>query len=560
MESRPQKCAQERLGGAALLVAGALSLLFAQTVTAQAPRIRGTNASYAPGDWITYPVLRYVQAAALGDQHVYFGTTGGVARFDRFRNRWDYPLTVSNGLADDNILCVAYDVSTGLLWCATSVSVAYLEPSSQVWTNFFYDEVGCPSADRVVSIGFARRQVWLETQENHLLVGDPSGFAPAAEDPPEEVVWFGARAPRPKLPHLFAEVGLFYDARGLLQDVNLRQFPITCWVDDPWQVLWIGSWGLGAGRGDLKSYRLTMLPIGLCQRDARVVARQGKEFWIGGGDEDQMPGVTLWDGADSWSYFEPRLLMGFRSARVNSIAPCPQEVWLGTDQGLVWFDRARQLWKTFGKTELLPDERVNDVLVDSLYVWAATRRGVTRYLRSSLRTDSLVAQLVQWPALGDVAVYDLARTQNLIWMGTEYGIYVYDCAGDSGGFYSAPEGPLSRPVTAVASCGQEVWFGTPETVEGFDMRSRSWFRPPARLLQTGGRVNRIAADTSAVWATTDNGVLKYDRKRKRWRLFTVEDGLPSNEVFSVCLDGDYVWFGTRRGLTRFYWNSPYRID
>jgi len=560
MRSDVRKSLQRRGCWGALLAAPALCLLFAHAAFGQGVRIRGTNTNYAPGDWITYPVLRYVNAAAVGDQYVYFGTTGGVARFDRFRSQWDYPWTVSNGLADDNILCVAYDFVTGLLWCATSTSVAYLEPGSQVWTNFFYDEMGCAANDKVVSIGLARRLVWLQTESGQLFVGDPSGFAPIAEDPPEDIVWFGQRSPRQKLPHLFAETGLFYDARGLLQDVNLRQFPITCWVSDPWQLLWIGSWGLGAGRGDLKSYRLTMLPIGLCQRDARVVARRGQEFWIGGGDDDQMPGVTMWDGGGSWSYFEPRLVTGFRSARVNAIALYDREVWLGTDQGLVWFDRARQLWKTFGKTELLPDERVNDVLVDSSYVWAATQRGVTRFVRATLRTDSLVAQLVQWPALAEVPVYDLERTHNLIWMGTEYGVYVYDCAGDSGGFYNAPEGPVNRTVTAVSTCGQEVWFGTVETVEAFDMGTRTWARPPARLVHTGARVNRIAADTSAVWATTDKGVLKYDRKRKRWRLFTIEDGLPSNEVFSVCLDGDFVWFGTRKGLTRFYWNSPSRID
>ncbi|MDZ7271001.1 MAG: hypothetical protein ONB17_05245 [candidate division KSB1 bacterium] len=545
--------------GAAPLI-GIVGLACASLAQAQELRIRGTNTRYAPGDWVTYSVLRYVNAAAVGDQYVYFATSGGVARYDRYRNRWDYPWTLSNGLADNNVRCVAYDFSTGLLWCATGVSVSYFHPAAQVWTNLFYDEMGLESGDMVQSIGFAQRQVWLETGRGQFFAGDPSGFSLVGADPPEDVVWFGQRAPRPRLPHLFAETGLFYDSRGVLQDANLRQFPLTCWVDDPWQVLWLGSWGLGVGRADLKSYRLTMLPFGLCQRDARVIAKQGREMWIGGFEEDVFPGVTAWDGADSWVYYEPRLFTGFSNASVRAIALDGREVWLGTTHGLVWFDRSRNLWKTFGKAHLLPDEQVNDVLVDSLYVWAATARGVTRLVRATLRTDSLVAELVQWPALGDVHIYDLERTHNLVWMGTEYGIYVYDCARDSGGFYNAPEGPVNRAVTAVTSCGQELWFGTTETIEAFDMGSRTWYRPPARLVGTGAPVNRMTADTSAVWAATDKGVLQYDRKRKRWRLFTVEDGLPTNVVFSLCLDGDYIWFGTPSGLTRFYWKSPYRID
>jgi ligand-binding sensor domain-containing protein len=67
-------------------------------------------------------------------------------------------------------------------------------------------------------------------------------------------------------------------------------------------------------------------------------------------------------------------------------------------------------------------------------------------------------------------------------------------------------------------------------------------------------------DDSAAWLGTDDGVLKFDKRRSRWRRFTVEDGLPDNVVHYILLDGDFIWFGTPEGLTRFYWNSPYRID
>jgi len=44
------------------------------------------------------------------------------------------------------------------------------------------------------------------------------------------------------------------------------------------------------------------------------------------------------------------------------------------------------------------------------------------------------------------------------------------------------------------------------------------------------------------------------------REFTTQDGLPSNEVYELLLDGDYLWIGSDRGLTRFLWNDPDRID
>ena len=70
----------------------------------------------------------------------------------------------------------------------------------------------------------------------------------------------------------------------------------------------------------------------------------------------------------------------------------------------------------------------------------------------------------------------------------------------------------------------------------------------------------IVADEAVVWAGTNKGVLKYDREREIWIQYTREDGLLSDMVNVILPDGDYVWFGTPRGLTRFYWNAPNRID
>ena len=37
---------------------------------------------YRPGDWISYPVTRFITSIALGHQYTYFGTTGGITRYE----------------------------------------------------------------------------------------------------------------------------------------------------------------------------------------------------------------------------------------------------------------------------------------------------------------------------------------------------------------------------------------------------------------------------------------------------------------------------------------------
>ena len=76
----------------------------------------------------------------------------------------------------------------------------------------------------------------------------------------------------------------------------------------------------------------------------------------------------------------------------------------------------------------------------------------------------------------------------------------------------------------------------------------------------GCRIQPRFKDEQSAWIATDEGILKFDRRRNTWRHFTTEDGLLDNTVQTILLDGDYVWLGTPQGATRFYWNDPYRID
>ena len=130
-------------------------------------RIRETNRHYQQGDWITYSTTRFIRNISIGERYVYFATTGGITRYNFFSNKWDFPWTISNGLADNNISLVAKDSNTGFLWCTHELGISYLEPASQLWFNFFYDEIGFDYNDYVTSIGFGDdRQIYLVTASN----------------------------------------------------------------------------------------------------------------------------------------------------------------------------------------------------------------------------------------------------------------------------------------------------------------------------------------------------------------------------------------------------------
>lgn len=65
-------------------------------------------------------------------------------------------------------------------------------------------------------------------------------------------------------------------------------------------------------------------------------------------------------------------------------------------------------------------------------------------------------------------------------------------------------------------------------------------------------INAVTEDSNAnLWLATSNGLVRYDKKKKKTITFTTKDGLPTNTVYSVkCGNGPYVWAATSGGLVQ----------
>lgn len=532
-------------------------------------RIRETNRNYEQGDWITYSVTRFVRHISLGDLYVYFATTGGITRYNFFSNQWDYPFTISNGLADNDIHLVGKDLNTGFLWCTTPFGISYMEPASMWWFNTFYDEMpGFGMDDYVTSIGFGEnRRIYIVTFDNEWFSSDnvTANFQQISQPSSDEFIkWIGAKEEKNReLPYFFMADGyLFNERQRHIDDLNLRNFKITCWITDAWKNMWLGTWGLGAAHGDLNTFRLDMLEFGLWDEAVDAIGAEDGSFWVGGiQGHDDPAALTEWNAPPQKpNFYEAYLLTGFDSDKITAIAPDGDDLWLGTLDGLTRYDRRKGNWRTITKAHRLSNNVIHDIIVDDLFVWVATDRGVSRVTKKPEGTDSPQIKNILRKSLANVAVYDLEFQQNLIWMATEFGMFVYDTETEKGGFYKGIEGPSNVPTFALTSWRNEVWFGSEDGVSAFNSDTRQWLKPPARFYKTNVGINRMLAAKDAVWVATNDGVLKYNRRNQTWVQFTVYDGLPSNKVFALHLDGDYIWFGTEKGLTRYYWNSPYRTD
>ena len=512
---------------------------------------------YRPGDWISYPVTRFITSIALGHQYTYFGTTGGITRYDFYRNRWDSPFTVSDGLEDDRIRVVAFDFTTGYLWCATDAGLSYRVASSEEWWNISYRSLGF---DDVTAIGSGKNYLWLESSKM-LFKGDRKGgpfwTASPDEEISDEVQWSRRENGLNNTDYFFMEGGYSFFPEGFIQDVHLRQFNITHTLQDKFEHLWMATWGLGGGMADMKTSYLELIPFGPYTSEMDAMAWDDEGMWIGGRHSPgEQGGITWWNmERGEWTYFEANLISSFRSDMITAIVPDDRYVWFGTLEGLVRYDKERDTWKNYSIHDNLWDDRVYSLALGDGVLWVGTESGINRILLPGVAVEQ-----IRDKRLIHRRIHHLEADGEDVWAGTNWGIFHY--VGQTGEWQtvSGYEGMLDQEVTAISVWEGEVWFGTDDGIEMYDKKTKRWQGFPEAHYPTGGRINNILADKDVVWVGTENGILKYLKEENRWRRFSTEDGLLDNSVRWILPDGDYVWLGTGRGLTRFYWNAPYRVD
>ncbi len=471
---------------------------------------------YLEGDWVSYSVFRYITSIAFDFDHVYFGTTGGVTRYDRFNQHWDSPFTTSDGLPDNWIKNIAYDPERDEIWADTYAGSAVYLPVFGEWSP----EYEFPS---------------------DLARSDTSNL---------------------KLPDLFTDFGPTTAGSYWVMDSHLDRYPITNYLrgdfDDE---LWVATWGLNAGLATLLHLRLKMLEFGLYDRDVKAILIDGDDMWFGGtGHLSPSSGITRYNRTrETWKYFSSEDVPFLSSHQVNVMEADSRYVWLGTQKGLVCMRKKDSTWRSYTSFKGLPDNEVTALESDGRYLWIGTQRGLALY---DLKYNSL--REVKDPLLNDLYVFSILADSYYVWVGTESGVYTLDKEKKTWYRFTTSDGLLNGQVRSIArwsdqkvsSGKEEIWFGTEMGILGYSPVSDKRRVYDNRMNFPELNVVKLVCDKKHVWAATMDGVWKLNRATEIWIKYTTEDGLLNNNVQDLVLDGDYIWFGTPQGATRFFWNNP----
>lgn len=448
--------------------------------------------------------------------YVYAATTEGIIRYNKIEKRFEAPLTGRVGLRGDEIRGIWTDTFDKKLLLQTDAGKFEYDHFFKEWT-----EVSEFSE--------------FETDVRH--IATPTGMLPP--------------------------FGFNTLSDGTIVDRYGRNFPINDMIDDGTGTLWIGTWGFGLATAESSSKLIELLPYGLIQNQVSAILDEDSLVWLGGPlGNSYRSGLTSFNLAENqFNYVETGLSNYSPEADIYCLAGNDEAIFVGSSEGLFVYDRALgkitdRMTERNGLTERIVSAL--EIVGDSLFVGTSGGIAVVDFVKDSITYLNPREFLHQ-------VIYDFELVDNTLWIATERG--AYQLLLDSGELFKFkdPEAILFSRVYALDRYEDQLWFLGDDDLLRLNFKTGQTKGYPAGPIHLGNSLypfRALAVNDRVAAVSSSNGfTIFFDEKGKPdYREFSTSDGLPSSNVMALLFDGDYLWVGTERGLSSFWWNNPHRVD
>ena len=285
-------------------------------------------------------------------------------------------------------------------------------------------------------------------------------------------------------------------------------------------------------------------------RNVKAIYPDGKVVWVG-----TSGGVIRYDtDTDEFTLFDVK--SGLLSNGVFSIGKLGGRIALGTyGGGLSLQSKTNDKWENFNVPDGLGDAFIYKTLKASNGdIWIATWSGANRVRGGNLRDRSKWDIFTVENTKGGLPndwVYSLEEGRNgEIWLATEGGLARFKDGKWQNWDHSKGVGASFEKVKNDPQYGAD-----PSKLS--EHHARQAREMGLEGVSGGGAFNpnyiiSMQVDKEGVvWCGTwGGGLARFDGKK--WRNYTVADGLPGNHVFSLHVDpSGKLWVGTNNGLTSF---------
>jgi ligand-binding sensor domain-containing protein len=483
-----------------LLILGALALLFACP-----PDARPNPAGQAT----TWSDFNFIRDIAASMTHVYFATSNGITVYNKATRNWEEPLTGTEGIDHRDIQRIWTDRFGERIYARTGTDLYEYAPLFERW----YPTASLPEIDndsRYVS-------------------------------PPDMLIM---------------PFGFSYGDPGVMYGQHNRTFSFNVLLDDGSGDVWIGTWGYGAGHYAPPTNVMELLPFGLLQDRVNAFWEEGDTLWVSGAVFGSLrTGVTGFDRDDlSFTYVESGVVAGFPQIDINCLTGDKDYLYIGTPDGLYVMHRPSQMveYQVTGRSGLIHDNVISLARNgDSLFV--GTEEGLTILAPEG---DSL--SFLYPSPLSGLRIWDILPYDSTVWIATELGVFRYFVADGRLQHFRDPQMMLTGDVYAVEIHDSSLWGISNDGALQLDLVTGRTRSHRLRIEQVWPNALAVNDSIAAIGGSRGLLFVFYTADPVFTQRFDTFDGLPSESIFCLQFDGDFLWIGSDKGLTRFWWNNPRR--
>lgn len=478
-----------------------------------------------------------VKTLVADERYVYAFSAEGGLRYDRLLEKWDFGYQARP--PDFSYDFTARDGITGDIYFISGGRAVPYNPSADI----YYGALQFPG--RIQEIAFAPSKIWARTNTGYYSADRFSKTVQSEKEAAPGLAWFG----QVNLKSLKSDPRLSFLAPYFMAGQFGELHPLSAAVLEPASFnVWVAYRGLGLWRYSLLSHQGQQITQGfLASTDVRAVqAAEDRLVAAGSG------GLTIVDqNPPDWRQLDKLFNIDLADFQPRCLAYNRQDLFLGTDRGLIRLRQGERYASVIGTADGLPDQAINCLHLMGDSLWVGTDRGLALYLVGAKTVIN------NWRPWQHLQVRAIASAQGDIFLATDRGAMVLD-RNDSLKIQRIEDAEVPELVLemkAVIGQDDQVWWLAPQALISYDLTRRNWSRIPAAGNYIAG-VNRcLAVDSANIWIGTESGLARYFRGYDRWYVYHQDDGLMDDQIWAVCSHQGYIWVGGPRGLCRLHWSK-----
>ncbi len=521
-----------------------------------------TLSQFEPFDWSLYRKVGHINSITSGFEYTYIATQeGGILRFNRFSNTFDDPITKAQGLTSHNIQAVHIDPETNILWAVTENGIEYSFTGEADWSLIPFQDIGLIAFHRGITIGSSLEHIWIKNGGSYIKLDRSSGILLGIQlsQVEQDIVWsshFERLIAVPVELQYYNVMDNWILNLNQLIDPEGQILNITTFYWDYYGYAWIGSSDGSILIGDKQMETFYPYRPGLANNDVTVIAGN-QELWLGGMNYSDSEGLTTVQTKEL-IFNQVRFLstVNLPPVSIYSAYEINQEIWFGTNLGLVIYDKKNDFWRTIESGLLGIRLPIMSITGDNQRLWLGGRSGLAVL-------DSEYKKTVQTDlskSFRSVRINDALAHNGYIWIATTFQLYAVDTIKFEISEFSSI-GDFSKIIDKskifsnywnLEAVDQDLYVACRYGIIKYDGIKSLWEIIVEPTVYNAIKINTMKIIDHYCFLGTDSGLIRVDLISGLHRVYNFEFIGQVNDMY---ISGESIWLATSKGLVRFLWKK-----